>query len=34
MLYSDKIDVFQGIDVKKTSAQRLQCLSLIVFLKL
>ena len=33
MLHYDKIDVYEGINVKKTSESRVRYLSLLVFLK-
>ena len=33
MLYFDGIDVFEGIDVNKTSASKVWYLSLLVFFK-
>ena len=34
MIYYDRIDVSEGIDVNKTSASKEWCLSLLVFVKL
>ena len=34
MIYFDRIGVSEGIDINKTSASKVQYLSLLVFLKL